>query len=198
VTLALRPDNRLFVALDLPAGERERLGAEAEALARDLGGRAVAAGRLHVTLSFLGRVPPDRGPALAGALRRACTGVPGPLALRPGALAGRPAGGRARLLARELAGSEDALAALYRDLGADLAAALGRPADEGRLWPHVTLVRFRRPVRATPAIRADRGAGGGERAFVVSRAALYDSVQIPGRPPRYDGLASAALGASTP
>jgi 2'-5' RNA ligase len=193
-----RPGNRIFVALDLPAPVREGLGATALALARDFGGRAVPAENLHLTLHFLGRVPVERVPRLADVLHAACA-TAAPLRMRLGALAGRPGRGRARLLAQELEGGGEALDALHRALGAGLAAALDLPPADGRLWPHVTLVRFARPVRI-PAGRLPEGVGrGDERAFDVSRAALYDSVQSAGRPPRYDALVSAALGIpSTP
>lgn len=55
---------RLFFALWPDAGARAGLAAEAAALRRDCGGRATAAGRLHLTLAFLGNVPVARLPEL--------------------------------------------------------------------------------------------------------------------------------------
>jgi 2'-5' RNA ligase len=190
---ALRPSNRIFVALDLPDPVRERLGAHADALARDLGGRAVPAANLHLTLHFMGRVPVDRLQRLGDALRAACSAA-APLTMRLGALVGRPGRRRAHLLAQELEGGGEGLEALHRALGAGIAAALDAPAAEGSLWPHVTLVRFRRAVTIPAATLAAEGARGDERAFDVSRAALYDSVQTAGSPPRYEALVGAVLG----
>lgn len=191
----LRPGNRLFAALDLPDEARTLLAGAAAAVADAVGGRAVPAERLHVTLRFLGRVPPESGEPLATALRAACAAVPGPLRLRRGGLVARPGRGRARLVAQELRDEDGAFAALHAALGPALGGALGRPLAEVRPWPHVTLVRFSRPVRIPAAGAAAAAPSPGERAFDVSRATLYDSVQIPGRPPRYDTVAGAALGA---
>jgi 2'-5' RNA ligase len=192
MAIAVRPRNRLFAALDLPERVRTRLAASAAALARELDGRAVPADNLHLTLHFLGAVPPERGAELARALRVSCAAVRPPLRMRLGPLVGRPSRGRARLCARELRPEGDGLGQLHRVLGTALSEALGRPVGDGRLWPHVTLVRFRRPVRLpAPAPPED---DRDEHAFDVSRAALYDSVQSPGRPPRYLPLVTADLG----
>jgi 2'-5' RNA ligase len=69
--------------------------------------------------------------------------------------------------------------------------ALGTPADDESLWPHVTLVRLRRPARVTDAVgpALDDAA---ELAFDVSRASLYDSETVPGGR-RYLPLASVEL-----
>jgi hypothetical protein len=53
----------------------------------------------------------------------------------------------------------------------------------------VTLVRFRTPVRLATAVEAED-----ERPFDVGRAALYDSVQSSGAPPRYEPVVTADLG----
>jgi RNA 2',3'-cyclic 3'-phosphodiesterase len=188
MALPLRPGNRLFAALDLPEDVRARLAATGARVAGELGGRAVGAERLHLTLHFLGRVPPECGPDLVRALRVSCA-ASRPLRMRLGALVGRPSRGRARLCARELRPEGDGLGALHGALGEALAEALGRPIERARLWPHVTLVRFRTPVRLATAVEAED-----ERPFDVGRAALYDSVQSPGAPPRYEPVVTADLG----
>ncbi len=55
---------RLFFALWPDAGVRAGLASAAAALRRDCGGRATPAGRLHLTLAFLGNVPVARLPEL--------------------------------------------------------------------------------------------------------------------------------------
>jgi len=191
--LEIRPANRLFVALDLPDAPRRALAEVAVRLAADLGGRAVPAANIHVTLAFIGRAPEEAGPPLAGALRAACAPPQRPLRLRVGAVVPRPVRRSARLVAAEVHDEGGGLSDLAGRLTAGLARALGRPAPPGASWPHVTLVRFRRPVRAGADMSSDH-----ERPFDVSRATLYDSHQIPGRPPRYEPLLSVVLGDPMP
>ena len=96
----LRAANRLFVAADLPPPARAALAATGAALADRMGGRAVPEANLHVTLDFLGRVPPEAAPEVAAAVREALAGPPAPVALA--GLRGRPRASRARLVAVEL------------------------------------------------------------------------------------------------
>jgi len=180
-----RAANRLFVAADLPPAARERLAAVGAHVAAHIGGRAVPPASLHATLAFLGAVPPA---AVAG-LVAALPGAAGPAArVGPAALRALPRASRARLVAVELADPEGALAALARRVRAAVEQALGRPGEEGRFWPHVTLVRLRPPARAAALPPVDR-----EHLFDISRAALYDSVQSPGGPPTYRELAAVEL-----
>ena len=60
--------------------------------------------------------------------------------------------------------------------------------DGSAPWPHVTLVRLRRPVRVDLPPSTDR-----EHMFDISRAALYDSHQSPGGPSRYRELFAVEL-----
>jgi len=59
------PPLRLFFALWPDAGVRETLGKLLRSLRRTVGGRWVEADKLHLTLAFLGAVPPGRLPELA-------------------------------------------------------------------------------------------------------------------------------------
>jgi len=183
VDAALRPRNRLFAALDLPEGLRGELASRAAALADALGGRAVPAANLHLTLAFLGNVPPERGSAVVEALREALPALPGPLRVRLGPLTPRPSRGRARLLAADLVEPTGELEALGLRVQHALAA-LGFAVDvRERFWAHVTVVRFSKPVAAGRQAWPED-----ERQFDVSRATLYDSLLSPGGPPRYEPL----------
>lgn len=51
---------RLFFALWPGAAAQERLEAEARAMAAQSGGRPIPAGRIHLTLAFLGELAPER------------------------------------------------------------------------------------------------------------------------------------------
>jgi 2'-5' RNA ligase len=179
------PSNRLFVALDLPGEARERLGALAREAAGRLDGRAVPPERLHLTLSFLGRIDPGRGPAVAAAVREALSGAPA-VPARVVALAGTPGRRPSRLCAAVLADEEGALRGAWSAVRDAVPAAAGLRPQHGDLWPHVTLVRLRRPTRL-PSSPVD-----GEQAFVFRRASLYDSRT--GRDgPRYVSLVDVPL-----
>jgi 2'-5' RNA ligase len=60
---------RLFFALWLPEEPSRKLAAEARALARRFGGRAVRQETMHLTLAFLGEVADERLPAVIEAAR---------------------------------------------------------------------------------------------------------------------------------
>jgi RNA 2',3'-cyclic 3'-phosphodiesterase len=75
------PARRLFFALWATAEERRALSAAAAAAVGTSGGRAVPEENLHVTLAFLGQVPPTRTAELAALAHRVGTN---------GALAGTP------------------------------------------------------------------------------------------------------------
>ncbi len=187
VESALRPANRLFVALDLPREVRRRLGeAGAAAAAAAPGGRAVPPANLHVTLDFLGRVPPGAWPEVRAAVLEALAGPA--IASGLGAARARPRPARARLVAVELLDPEGAIAARSRAVRAAADAVLGRPSDPVPPWPHVTVARFRNAARVDPGeVRI------AEHLFDISRAALYDSHQSPAGPPRYRELAAIDL-----
>lgn len=179
----LRHTNRLFVAADLPADARDALARLGAAVQAGAGGCAVPAGNLHVTLDFMGRIPPERLGDVVVAARDALRGPPIPVALGP--LRARPGPARARLVAVELADPEGALAARAARLRRALDGALGREPAAAPLWPHVTVLRLGRPARvALPP------PGAAEHLFDISRAALYDSHQSPGGPPQYRELAA--------
>lgn len=142
---------RLFVALELPAGEREALAAWGRSAARaDPALRPLAAGSLHLTLHFLG----ERPAVEVAALRAALAGAPrpAPLELRgTGALWLSPR--RPQVLACGLREDSGALTDLHARLGAVLEQACeGWSPDRRGLRPHVTVARVRRGSR--PATEA--------------------------------------------
>lgn len=136
---------RLFLALRLPD---DVVHAVAEWQERELRGRLVPAGNLHVTLAFLGSRPAGDLPAVLDVLGRAAAlAVPPRLELvrwRETRAAGMlelrdPTGA-----ARDLAGR------LHEEL-----AALGVYRPEGREWlPHVTVLRYRERPRLRPTLPA--------------------------------------------
>ena len=181
MTLTLRSPNRLFVALDLPDDLRDALARTGAEIAARHGGRAVPAESLHATVAFLGDVPPG----MAAALEDALLAARGPaLRVRLGPLVARPSAGRARLVAVTLEDAGGDLVERWVRLAAAVASATGI-AGEDRVWPHVTLVRFRRPGRVD--IRGEWYPGD-ERTFALGQMALYDSHRDDRGPPRYEPL----------
>jgi 2'-5' RNA ligase len=134
---------RLFLGYALPDDVVSTL---AEWQARELRGRIVPPGNLHITLAFLGPRPADELPTIVGVLaaaaREACVPRFEPVRYRETRSAGMlelrdPAGCAAQLAER-----------LHEQL-----AALGLYRPEARPWlPHVTVVRYRERPRLQPSL----------------------------------------------
>ena len=185
---ALRPNNRLFVALDLPDDLRQELAARGQALEAAVGGRAVPAANLHVTLDFLGRIDPARAGALIAALPSALRWPV--LRVRLAGATRRPARGPARLVAADLEALDaDDLPQRVGALRRLVADAVGREEVDARHWLHVTVLRLAKPTRLEGFDWP-----GDERVFDISRATLYDSHIAPGRAPRYEPVVQVPLG----
>ena len=132
---------RLFVAIELPAGVRQRLADVANELrAQGLERlRWVKPENIHITLKFLGETPADRQPQIEDALRAAAEGVASH-ELTLGALG--KFGGRQnpRVLWVDVRGDVDALKALQKRVDGKIAT-LGFPADDRPFAAHLTLAR---------------------------------------------------------
>jgi RNA 2',3'-cyclic 3'-phosphodiesterase len=131
------------VALDLPAEAREALVTwRARALDHD-GLRLVSPEGLHVTLVFLGHLPEEEIPRIAGAL--AAPADEAPLLTATGVKPVPPR--RPRLFALDLA-DEDGRAGRIQAAVSDALESLGLYEPEKRpFWPHVTLARVRKGAR---------------------------------------------------
>lgn len=147
--------------------------------ARELGGRAVQPGNLHVTLAFLGSTPGSDLEPVAGAVREAAARAERPELEVRGYRETRSVGmlvcddrdGRAAALADDLFGRLEALGVYER---------------ERRPWlPHVTVSRFRERPRLDPVLPEVR--------FSPSDAAVYLSRLHPSGA-QYEVLESFALG----
>ncbi|SFE14788.1 RNA 2',3'-cyclic phosphodiesterase [Blastococcus tunisiensis] len=177
---------RLFVAVDPPEPVRSHLATAVAAL-RDLPGapRWGAPDRWHLTLLFLGAVPPERLPALVAAAGRAVDGTP-PMTLR---LAG---GGRFGSLRRPQVawvGVEGDVAALTSLAGRLAAAArgLGLPVEDRPFRPHLTLGRWR-PRQPADGSVTDRLAGYRGPAWPMTEVRLQESHLGPA--PTYETVTS--------
>lgn len=135
---------RLFIAAELPDATRAALAAAIDALRRFDRERVVRWVRpegIHVTLKFLGSVPPARVDAIRDALARAADGA-APFSLRPegvGSFGGRR---NLRVVWAGVGGDRDALGALEARVQSSIAV-LGFPPEQRPFNPHLTLGRVR-------------------------------------------------------
>lgn len=182
---------RLFLAAPVPPDQLEWLGRETAALReRWPSARWAPPGNQHVTLKFLGSTPPDRLDAVITASRSAAAAQQ-PAWLRLAALGVFPHLRRARVL---WAGLEDPARTLTR-LAADLDAALeplGYRSEARPYKPHLTLARFRTPVR----IEDLPPLPGPPEAFPLQAIGLWRSHLSP-RGARYELLEELALAHAT-
>jgi RNA 2',3'-cyclic 3'-phosphodiesterase len=180
------PTERLFVACDLPDTARADLAEQACRRARDAGGRPTPPEKLHLTLAFLGPVPIDAIPGVADAVRRACRGH-APITTRQHGTAGIPGAARSRIVAAILEDPDGRLAELAGDVARRMPPLVPGFRPTAAFWPHVTLVRLRRPQpvgsAATPT----------EQMFAFDRVTLYASRSAPGGTSQYAPLAHVAL-----
>jgi 2'-5' RNA ligase len=161
----LAATERLFVALDLPAGAREALAAFRDR-ADPAVWRPVPDEALHVTLAFLGHRPPGTAAEVAALL----PGGPAPrLALGP-ALVLPPR--RPRVLGAAVEDPEGALAGLWERVVAALEGAGLFERERRPFLPHATVGRLRTGARAP---REPPGTGPEPMSFAGSAVTLYRS-----------------------
>lgn len=173
---------RAFVAAELPESVREELGDLAARLrARGVRARWVLPDRMHITVRFLGEIPPERFEAVREALAPPLP-VAGPIRLTPAGLGAFPPRGRARVLWVGLEGDTAALGRCALEVETRLED-LGFLRETRPFRPHITLGRARGPggipglERLGPAERSYRGT-----AFEVAHLTLFESRLGPGGP----------------
>jgi len=173
------------VALDLPAEERGRLAAWRDELVagrEDL--RPVAEEALHVTLAFLGYRAEQEAGAIAEAMSSAASDAP---LLVPGEVKPIPPR-RPRLFALDLDDPDGACERLQQAVSDALEAGRFYKPEKRPFWPHVTLARVKRNLRAEP-LPADPPPLD---PFHAPQLTLYRSTLRP-QGAKYDALATAPL-----
>ncbi len=136
------PIPRYFVAIPLSEAQGPLARLQPAAVA---GVRLVGADEFHLTLHFLGRLPPGADQAVVCRALAALTAVQFEIAIKG---VGRfPPQGQAQVL---WAGVEPCapLLALHRSMGAALADAFGFQTETRPYLPHVTLARLETPAAA--------------------------------------------------
>ncbi len=185
---------RLFIALRLPAALRTALTHEQERL-QDAGlpSAWVRPPGMHLTLHFLGDTPVTALERIAAACAPAAAGVP-PLRLRAVGLRCFPSARRPRVLVTNVQGDVQQLKRLHQRLSRRLGR-LGLRLDSRAYRPHVTIGRFRRPLRGAPLAvlqRARAAPSVSYGKFVADAVELFRSELRPGGAV-YTSLATAAL-----
>lgn len=182
---------RLFAAADLPEGQRAAVG---ELIApwreRLAGGRWDPPEKWHVTLKFLGRT----WPRLVGRVEDACRETAGsvePFDVRLTGLGVFPSPGRARVLWVGLEDPADGLSRLAGGLDERLAEEF--EPEKRPFTPHLTVARFRSPVRV-PDPEALRQTETSAPPFRVDRLVLYRSHLLGPRGSRYEVVGEFPLG----
>jgi 2'-5' RNA ligase len=138
---------RLFVAVDLPADVRGRLAVWRDELVAgrdDL--RPVAEQALHVTLAFLGYRAEKEAEAIADAMSSASADAPLLVAREVVPLPAR----RPRLFALDLDDPDGACVRLQQAVSDALEAGRFYKPEKRPFWPHITLARVKRNLRADP------------------------------------------------
>ena len=149
---------RLFLGLQLPDDVVEAL---AEWQQRELRGRIVPPGNLHITLAFLGSRPAHELPSILRILAEAVRKATPPL-FEVVRWRERRAAGMLELRDRNGTAAAELAGSVQTQL-----AALGIFRLENRDWlPHVTVLRYRQPPRLRPELPALTFVPSGAAAFL--------------------------------
>jgi 2'-5' RNA ligase len=158
---------RLFAGIPLPLHLVGHVRQAQGGLPRDRRLRLIPEDRLHVTLCFLGEVGEE---ACAGAVRVVselpCT-MGGVVEL--GGCIYLPSSGRARVVALELTDRDGIVADLFEAVAAGLEREAGYVREKRPFRPHLTIGRYRQPVRV------ELSADVRPVAFAVGSVCLYES-----------------------
>ena len=174
---------RSFIAIDLPSDVKEALSTSIESLkGRGLSGvRWVKPGGIHLTLKFLGDVPPSTVPLLLDAIESAA-GCHHAFTLGLGDLGVFPNPNDPRILWVGLNGDLSSLARLQASVEGQCQY-LGFEPDRRGFTPHLTLGRVRRtlPESQRDLVRAAlrEEASVGELQWVVEKIHLIHSTLTP-------------------
>lgn len=186
---------RSFIALEIPAEVRAALAAEAARLAgsgADV--KWVAAANLHLTIKFLGDVPPDRLPRLQARLA-GLADARHPFDLSVVGLGAFPSVSEPNVVWAGIAGATADLAALWRAVE-DECALLGVDRERNPFAPHLTLGRRRSGFHHTSLSEAIHAGAG--REYGSWRAAGMTLFRSDLRPdgPLYSSLGEFRFGAT--
>ncbi|MHB8892493.1 MAG: RNA 2',3'-cyclic phosphodiesterase [Candidatus Limnocylindrales bacterium] len=188
--------DRLFVGVPVPAGALADCAALLDQVRAGHGGRGirwVSTENLHLTLRFLGLLPPSRIEAMAGAVDAAAVGR----SSFPVELAGAgafPGSRRPRAIWLGMERGAEELGGILRALDTALVQT-GMAADDRPFLPHLTVARTDAAGTAgslAVAAALREAAEGWRTTFTADRVVLYRS-HLGGGPPRYEPVHEARL-----
>jgi 2'-5' RNA ligase len=183
----------MFLALDLPEGDRSALAAWRDGLVAgrsDL--RPVRPEALHVTLVFLGWQDEAAAERIASAAFEACGSLAAPLLRAAGV---RPLPPRdPRLFALDLDDEGGRAVAVQAAASDALEAGRWYRPEKRPFWPHVTLARVKRGKRRVPPLPAEPAPPA--EPFAARELTLYRSTLRP-QGALYEPLAQARLDCSS-
>lgn len=141
-------DVRAFIAIDLPDGIKEELGALSTLLAAKTSGyKWVKPNTMHLTLRFLGYLGEQRFAEVAKAIGKGIK-ADGPIELIPRGVGAFPDERRARVIWAGLGGETDKLFSLVAMVDAKLEK-LGIPTETRPFKAHLTLARMDKDCRGS-------------------------------------------------
>jgi 2'-5' RNA ligase len=184
---------RLFIAADLPAAVRTRLGeAQTGLAALPFDVRWTRPDGIHLTFTFLGEVPADRVDRIGSALRSSgCRGM-APVALAARGVGVFPERGRPRVIWAGVVGEVEAAGRVKRAIDEALMP-LGVTPEERPYRPHLTLGRVTGGRGGDWRGVVERHAQDDFGAFEMRACVLFESRLGPGGA-RYRAIESVALG----
>jgi 2'-5' RNA ligase len=189
--------DRLFVGVPVPPEALAACAALIDGVRARHGGRGirwVSTESLHLTLRFLGLLPPSVVPAMSGALDEAAHGR-APFEVELAGAGAFPGDRRPRAIWLGMERGAEELGSLSRGLDAELVR-LGRPHDDRPFLPHLTVARTdaagtHGSLAVAAALR--EAAADWRVTFTAERLVLYRS-RLGGGPPRYEPVHEASLG----
>jgi RNA 2',3'-cyclic 3'-phosphodiesterase len=183
---------RTFIAFELPDAVVQTAGAlQLDLKTRGLKLRWVRPLNMHLTLKFLGEIPPDRTADVAQAMRQAARDA-SPLELIVQGMGVFPGLRKPRILWIGLGGQTDELKKMQADLEDELTA-LGFQRENRPFRAHLTLARIDRRIDAQQLLQGIQEVVGFEpRAFQASELILFKSDLRP-QGPVYTPLARIPL-----
>jgi len=188
--------DRLFVGVPVPEEALAACATLLDGVRARHGGRGVrwvSTENLHLTLRFLGLLPPSRVSAMAEAVDAAAVGV-SPIQVVLAGAGAFPGDRRPRAIWLGIERGADELGAISRALDAALVLS-GMASDDRPFHPHLTVARTDAAgTSGSLAVAADlRVAAEGWRVtFTADRLVLYRS-HLGGGPPRYEPVHEATL-----
>jgi 2'-5' RNA ligase len=190
--------DRLFVGVPVPSEALAACAALLDGVRAQHGGRGVrwvSTENLHLTLRFLGLLPPSRIGALGGAVDAAATGIP-PFEVVLAGAGAFPGDRRPRAIWLGIDRGADELGQMSRALDAALVR-LGMAPDDRPFRPHLTVARTDAAgttgsVVVAAALR--EAAESWSVRFTADRIVLYRS-HLGGGAPRYEPVHEVVLGA---